>query len=115
MSNGKTKNTALTRMIKLLVHETYHNYLDMAGHHGDKPTKKEEAACEMLALMVTANLCNNDPNLTSFDEYGHPITYYTSKDSVAGNQQFVSWVGGYNKHAGEANESIREAKEDIKL
>ena len=111
----ETDNVAKTRMIKLLIHETYHNYLDLKDEHTEGATKKEEAMCEMLALMATANLCKKDSNLTPFNEYNKSIGAYLSKDAFMNNEDFVNYVAGYTDHSGEVNQSIKEAKEDIKL
>ena len=115
ITDWQNEGTLKTQMTKLLLHETYHLYLEKAGQHGDTATKEEEATAEMLALRTMANLCNNDPSLKPFEIYGHPIDYYTSDESVASNPEFISWVAGYTSHEGEPEEAVKKAKDNVKL
>ena len=109
------EGTTKTRMVKLLIHETYHLYLEKSGQHGDYASKEEEARSEMLALRAMANLCNNDSSLKPFEIYGHLINYYTSNESITNNQEFTSWVSNYTSHSGTTEDAIKKAKNNISL
>lgn len=110
------EGTGKTRMVKLLIHEAYHLYLEKTGQHVNPATKEEEATAEMLALRAMANLCNSDSSLKPFEIYGHSIEDYTSNDVVASNPKFVSeFLSGYTGHTGTVEEAIKKAENNIKL
>lgn len=111
----ESEGTLKAQMTKLLLHETYHLYLEKVGQHGDTATKEEEATAEMFALRTMANLCNNDSSLKPFEIYGHPISYYTSNETVASNPEFTSWVSGYTGHTGTVDEAVRKAQGNVRL
>ncbi len=115
ITKWESEGTLKAQMTKLLLHETYHLYLERVGQRGDTATKEEEATAEMFALRTMANLCNNDLSLKPFEIYGHPISYYTSNETVASNPEFTSWVSGYTRHTGTANEAVRKAQGNVRL
>lgn len=115
ITDWENEGTLKAQMTKLLLHETYHLYLEKVGQHGDTATKEEEATAEMFALRTMANLCNNDSSLKPFEIYGHPISYYTSNETVVSNPEFTSWVSGYTGHTGTVDEAVRKAQGNVRL
>ena len=115
ITKWESEGTLKAQMTKLLLHETYHLYLEKVGQHGDTATKEEEATAEMFALRTMANLCNNDSSLKPFEIYGHPISYYTSNETVVSNPEFTSWVSGYTGHTGTVDEAVRKAQGNVRL
>ena len=116
ISEWTEDGTAQARMVKLLVHEAYHLYLDKDGKHTKEATKEEEATAEMLALRTMANLCKNDSSLKPFEIYGQSISDFTSNETIANNPKFNSdFLASYTKHTGTVEDAIRKAKENVKL
>ena len=116
ISEWTGEGTTQARMVKLLVHEAYHLYLEKDGKHTKEATKEEEATAEMLALRTMANLCKNDSSLKPFEIYGQLISDFTSNETIANNQKFNSdFLASYTKHTGTVEDAIRKAKENVKL
>lgn len=116
ISEWTEEGTTQARMVKLLVHEAYHLYLDKNGKHTKEATKEEEATAEMLALRTMANLCKNDSSLKPFEIYGQSISDFTSNETIANNQKFNSdFLASYTKHTGTVEDAIRKAKENVRL
>ena len=116
ISEWTEDGTVQANMVKLLVHEAYHLYLDKDGKHTKEATKEEEATAEMLALRTMANLCKNDSSLKPFEIYGQSISDFTSNETIANNQKFNSdFLASYTKHTGTVEDAIRKAKENVKL
>lgn len=116
ISEWTAEGTTQARMVKLLVHEAYHLYLEKDGKHTKEATKEEEATAEMLALRTMANLCKNDSSLKPFEIYGQSISDFTSNETIANNQKFNSdFLASYTKHTGTVEDAIRKAKENVKL
>lgn len=116
ISEWTEDGTVQANMVKLLVHEAYHLYLDKDGKHTKEATKEEEATAEMLALRTMANLCKNDSSLKPFEIYGQLISDFTSNETIANNQKFNSdFLASYTKHTGTVEDAIRKAKENVKL
>ena len=116
ISEWTEDGTAQARMVKLLVHEAYHLYLEKDGKHTKEATKEEEATAEMLALRTMANLCKNDSSLKPFEIYGQLISDFTSNETIANNPKFNSdFLASYTKHTGTVEDAIRKAKENVKL
>ena len=116
ISEWTAEGTTQARMVKLLVHEAYHLYLEKDGKHTKEATKEEEATAEMLALRTMANLCKNDSSLKPFEIYGQLISDFTSNETIANNQKFNSdFLASYTKHTGTVEDAIRKAKENVKL
>lgn len=116
ISEWTEDGTTQARMVKLLVHEAYHLYLEKNGKHTKEATKEEEATAEMLALRTMANLCKNDSSLKPFEIYGQLISDFTSNETIANNQKFNSdFLASYTKHTGTVEDAIRKAKENVKL
>lgn len=116
ISEWTAEGTTQARMVKLLVHEAYHLYLEKDGKHTKEATKEEEATAEMLALRTMANLCKNDSSLKPFEIYGQSISDFTSNETIANNPKFNSdFLASYTKHTGTVEDAIRKAKENVKL
>ena len=116
ISEWTEEGTTQARMVKLLVHEAYHLYLDKNGKHTKEATKEEEATAEMLALRTMANLCKNDSSLKPFEIYGQSISDFTSNETIANNPKFNSdFLASYTKHTGTVEDAVRKAKENVKL
>ena len=116
ISEWTEDGTTQARMVKLLVHEAYHLYLEKDGKHTKEATKEEEATAEMLALRTMANLCKNDSSLKPFEIYGQSISDFTSNETIANNQKFNSdFLASYTKHTGTVEDAIRKAKENVRL
>mgnify|MGYP004473123749 CR=1 FL=1 len=116
ISEWTEDGTVQANMVKLLVHEAYHLYLDKDGKHTKEATKEEEATAEMLALRTMANLCKNDSSLKPFEIYGQSISDFTSNETIANNPKFNSdFLASYTKHTGTVEDAIRKAKENVKL
>ena len=116
ISEWTEEGTTQARMVKLLVHEAYHLYLDKDGKHTKEATKEEEATAEMLALRTMANLCKNDSSLKPFEIYGQSISDFTSNETIANNPKFNSdFLASYTTHTGTVEDAIRKAKENVKL
>ena len=116
ISEWAEEGTTQARMVKLLIHEAYHLYLDKNGKHTKEATKEEEATAEMLALRTMANLCKNDSSLKPFEIYGQLIGDFTSNETIANNQKFNSdFLASYTTHTGTVEDAIRKAKENVKL
>lgn len=116
ISEWTEDGTVQANMVKLLVHEAYHLYLDKNGKSTKEATKEEEATAEMLALRTMANLCKNDSSLKPFEIYGQLISDFTSNEAIANNQKFNSdFLASYTKHTGTVEDAIRKAKENVKL
>ena len=116
ISEWTAEGTTQARMVKLLVHETYHLYLEKDGKHTKEASKEEEATAEMLALRTMANFCKNDSSLKSFEIYGQSISDFTSNETIANNPKFNSdFLASYTKHTGTVEDAIRKAKENVKL
>ena len=116
ISEWTEEGTTQARMVKLLVHEAYHLYLDKNGKHTKEATKEEEATAEMLALRTMANLCKNDSSLKPFEIYGQSISDFTSNETITNNQKFNSdFLASYTKHTGTVEDAIRKAKENVRL
>ena len=116
ISEWTEEGTVQANMVKLLVHEAYHLYLDKDGKHTKEATKEEEATAEMLALRTMANLCKNDSSLKPFEIYGQSISDFTSNETIANNPKFNSdFLASYTKHTGTVEDAIRKAKENVKL
>lgn len=116
ISEWTEDGTVQANMVKLLVHEAYHLYLDKNGKSTKEATKEEEATAEMLALRTMANLCKNDSSLKPFEIYGQLISDFTSNETIANNQKFNSdFLASYTKHTGTVEDAIRKAKENVKL
>lgn len=104
-----------TEMLKLLIHEANHAFLERkATQNGtlNYPTKAEEIECETLALTATAKLVKASEQgnlkggvLESYNIYGNPITDYTDSSKV-NNSEFQNWLQGYNKLADNLNGDI---------
>ena len=106
-TNNNTVNSK-TEMLKLLIHEANHAYLQRkALQEGtlNYPTKAEEAECETLALNATANLVKAG-KLESYEIYGHPVEYYDTEAKVHNTAGFQDWLQGYNKLAENLNGDI---------
>ena len=116
ISEWTEDGTTQARMVKLLVHEAYHLYLEKDGKHTKEATKEEEATAEMLALRTMANLCKNDSSLKPFEIYGQSISDFTSNETIANNPKFNSdFLASYTKHTGTVEDAIRKAKENVRL
>ena len=116
ISEWTAEGTTQARMVKLLVHETYHLYLEKDGKHTKEASKEEEATAEMLALRTMANFCKNDSSLKPFEIYGQSISDFTSNETIANNPKFNSdFLASYTKHTGTVEDAIRKAKENVKL
>lgn len=108
IQTNNEKVNSKSEMLKLLIHEANHAFLQRkAKQNGtlNYPTKAEEAECETLALVATANLVKAG-KVDDYEIYNHPVSYFDTPDKVKNATGFQEWLQGYNKLAENLNGDI---------